>query len=191
VRPTLTITLSLAVDIRAMQAEFKTLLKDIVYEEMLAHFHTKASMDLRNKVFSAMIASLDNTATMDAGQRMVAVAASSAVITSNAFAQHTDPPSLPELVAFRTAVASRAAPALVNLRKAFLSGARGSAPGSTYLGRTRPVYDFVRNELGVRMHGEENRTLFIDGLGSAEPTIGQNVSLIYEVRAAVAFPPHE
>ncbi|KZV73963.1 hypothetical protein PENSPDRAFT_648362 [Peniophora sp. CONT] len=62
----------------------------------------------------------------------------------------------------------------------YLEGKRGRAPGAHLLKRTRPVYEFVRNKLGVQMHGAENAGLFPNGLGMDVPSIGENVSKIYE-----------
>lgn len=44
------------------------------------------------------------------------------------------------------------------------------------------MYEFVRITLGIRMHGSENYNRFANGLGIEDVTIGQNVSLIHEVR---------
>jgi phenylalanine ammonia-lyase len=46
------------------------------------------------------------------------------------------------------------------------------------MGNCRPVYEFVRVTLGIRMYGIDNLNSFQDGF--TEITIGQNVSLIYE-----------
>ncbi|KZV73959.1 hypothetical protein PENSPDRAFT_648358 [Peniophora sp. CONT] len=46
------------------------------------------------------------------------------------------------------------------------------------LKRTRPVYEFVRVKLGVRMYGAENAGIFSNGIGMAAPSIGENVSKI-------------
>jgi len=83
---------------------------------------------------------------------------------------------------FRAKLASRGAALLDQLRRDFLSGERGVAPASSYLSKTRAVYEYVRVSLGIRMHGSENYTKFINGLGSRleDATIGQNISRIYE-----------
>lgn len=105
---------------------------------------------------------------------------------------------------FRESFASRSVALLNSLRKAYLSGARGPTPASPYLAHgTRPIYEFVRLTLGVRMHGWENINMFDTGamatslasdktdnggvsmsgeLGfdEREGTVGMNASVIYE-----------
>ena len=72
-------------------------------------------------------------------------------------------------------VASRVYLLLDSLRRDYLSGARGAAPASRYLKRTQPVYcDSV--------HESEIYLWFANGVGIKDVTIGQNVSLIHEVR---------
>ena len=176
-----------AFDIRALQAEFNHALVPIVEEELFAHFGER----LRGRKFSvsqdilrSMFRMLDSTTTMDAAPRMTKVAGASVSIlvdqlTTDPFA---DPSALSEIPAFRAAVASRATALLVSLRKDYLSGARGRAPASKYLKGTRPIYEFIRLTLDIRMHGSENESVFANGLGFEEVTVGQNVSLIHEVR---------
>jgi len=105
---------------------------------------------------------------------------------------------------FRESFASRSVTFLSSLRTAYISGARGSAPASPYLAHgTRPIYEFVRLTLGVRMHGWENSKMFDTGAMAAsrdgsmdddeevntsgelgfderEGTVGMNASIIYE-----------
>ncbi|KAI0317138.1 phenylalanine ammonia-lyase [Amylostereum chailletii] len=175
-----------AFDIRAMQADFRKALVPIVSEEFATHFGAHLSSNESSMVLElllkAMFATLDATTTMDAAPRMVKVAAACTPILAETF---TTSPSLnvsalSALPTFRTAVAGRANTLLVQLRSEYLGGARGPAPASTYLNRTRPVYEFVRTTLGIRMHGSENHSVFSQGLGVEDVTIGQNVSLIHE-----------
>lgn len=125
---------------------------------------------------------------MDAAERMQKVAASTTIplldfFTGSSFCNPSlVGPALTSIPTFRAQVASRAFSLLDTLRKDYLSGARGAAPASPYLNRTRPVYEFVRLTLGIRMHGSENYHRFVHGLGVEDVTIGQNVSLIHEVR---------
>jgi len=105
---------------------------------------------------------------------------------------------------FRESFASRSVTFLSSLRTAYISGARGPAPASPYLAHgTRPIYEFVRFTLGVRMHGWENFKMFDTGAMAAsrdgsmddneevitsgelgfderEGTVGMNASIIYE-----------
>lgn len=59
---------------------------------------------------------------------------------------------------------------------------KGTKNGAHCLGRTRPLYEFVRNDLGVRIHGLANLRGFKgEGLsGVGERSIGESVSIIYE-----------
>jgi phenylalanine ammonia-lyase len=181
--------MSKAFDIRTMQAEFEEELHEIVHEELLANFSSYISPSeaepLLGQIFDVMLATLDTTTTMDAVDRMIKVAASSDTV----IVRHFTLPGGPGVVAlsglpqFNEGVAQRAATSLTALRKAYLTGVRGSVPATAHLSKTRPVYEFVRKTLGIRMHGLENHQIFPEGLDIENATIGENVSLIYEVRA--------
>lgn len=172
-----------------MQAEFTSKLVQIVDEELQSRFSADLleanSGSVRAKVLLAMRSALDTTTTMDAGQRMSAVAATAMPILVEALAAHADTFVPSNLTGFCDAVAARATSTLVALREEYLSGVRGPAPASQFLVRTRPIYEFVRIGLGIRMHGEENRMFFQNGNGVSEQSIGQNVSLIHEVRSVL------
>ncbi|KAF8633373.1 hypothetical protein AX17_004544 [Amanita inopinata Kibby_2008] len=179
-----------ALDLRAMQSEFAEGLNKITLEELTASFGTALTESelstLLSKVIKAMTCTLDSTSSMDAVERMQKVAASTSsllldfltgpdVAKSDAAAA-----SLASIPAFRSHVASRAASLLQQLRGEYLTGTHGPAPASPYLNKTRPVYEFVRVTLGIRMHGSENFHGFANGLGVEDVTVGQNVSLIHE-----------
>jgi phenylalanine ammonia-lyase len=129
---------------------------------------------------------VDHTTSMDAVSRMVKVAEASTSILVEFFMAASDVSlsiaGLTALPKFRESVASRAAAKLLALREEYLLGARGPAPASAWLEKTRPIYEFIRVTLGIRMHGTENLGLFREGLGVQDVTVGQNVSLIHEVR---------
>lgn len=130
-----------------------------------------------------MSETLDTTSTMDAVPRMQKVAASSINVLVDLFAAapfSESAPSVTTLPTFRSSVASRAASLLDQLRKEYLFGSRGNAPASRFLNKTRPVYEFVRLTLGIKMHGSENYTNFADGAGAQEISIGGSISLIQE-----------
>lgn len=135
-----------------------------------------------------MLEKLDTTSSMDAADRMQTVAASSSTVLVDFFTgptfsdQLTAGSALTCIPLFRSHVASRATCLMDDLRRAYLSGERGAAPASPYLNKTRPIYEFVRLTLGIKMHGAENYNRFMHGLGVDEVTVGQNVSLIHEVR---------
>ncbi|KXN85292.1 Phenylalanine ammonia-lyase [Leucoagaricus sp. SymC.cos] len=179
-----------ALDLRTMQSEFLSGLHKIASEEMDSSFSSFLQADeqihLTSKVFKTMHDTHDATSNMDAQERMQKIASSSTIIlldyiTGPAFENFEAAGSaLSAIPAFRSRVAARANVLLDSLRRDYLSGERGPAPASKYLNRTKPVYEFVRKELGIRMHGSENYTRFVNGLGVEDVTIGQNISLIHE-----------
>lgn len=132
----------------------------------------------------------DKTTNMDSVDQMVAVAASSTSIIVDFF-ENTNPtaqsPSLIDIRQFRSQVASQATTLHAKLRTEFLTGARGPAPASSQLGKTRIMYDFIRKTLGIRMHGAENHGQFSNGIGAGGVSIGSNISKIYEVCWTLKF----
>jgi phenylalanine ammonia-lyase len=188
-----------ALDIRALQAELYDGLDTIITEELMATFGTYLDnpgfQTISSQVKRTMRESLDLTSTMDATDRMNKVAASSTTCIVDFFAgpHFTGTTSagaaLTSIPFFRSQVASKANDLLLRLRADYLSGAKGAAPASRYLNKTRPIYEYVRITLGIRMHGSENNTMFANGLGVDDVTIGQNVSLIQEVRMFVSPTP--
>ncbi|KAI0251152.1 phenylalanine ammonia-lyase [Lactifluus subvellereus] len=162
-----------AFDIRALQADFNRALIPI----RLAVRESTVFRDVLKSIYRT----LDSTTTMDAAPRMMQVAGASLPVLVDFFTTGSvDPSALCAIPAFRVSVASRATSLLVSLRKEYLSGARGHAPASNYLNKSRPIYEFVRKTLGIRMHGSENESVFANGLGVEDVTVGQNVSLIHE-----------
>ena len=124
---------------------------------------------------------LETTSTMDAAHRMRAVAAATTTPFVDFCAQRDITAlDLDAIVAFRARLAERMTDALVRLREVYLTGAKGPAPATQYLGKARAVYEFVRTTLSVKMHGVENLHDFKDGPGVEEPSIGQDISLIHE-----------
>ena len=182
---------ALALDLRSLQHEFQEGLIKISSEEFSTAFGSLLSendaISIKAKVASTLCDTFDATSTMDAAERMQKVAASSTTPLLDFFTgpSFSNPSlvglALTSIPAFRAQVASRACSLLDELRRDYLSGARGAAPASRYLKRTRPVYEFVRLTLGIRMHGSENYHRFVNGLGVDDITIGQNISLIHEV----------
>lgn len=126
----------------------------------------------------------DTTTVMDSADQMCTVAASMTPILLDFFSDadtlETPSPSFNSLNQLRSRVATRANDLHERLRREFLTGVRGSAPASSELGKTRTMYEYIRKDLGVKMHGAENHVQFVDGVG--EISIGQNISKIYEVQ---------
>ena len=169
-----------------MQAEFSVGVTEILNEELVAHFGTPI---LYAKLFQAIMTTLDETTTMDCVDRMKSVAESCTVPLVNYFL--AVPPltaSITSIPTFRASLASRLTDFYTQLTKEFLDGAHGPAPASKYLQKTRTVYEFVRMELKIKMHGKENFERFdhvgIDDVigmpGGDDETIGQNITRIYE-----------
>ncbi|CAK5281746.1 unnamed protein product [Mycena citricolor] len=176
-----------AVDVRALQSEFAEGLRDILNQEMESAFAPSlVPHRITKDVFRTMTATLERTSTMDAFDQMREVAASSSTLllrffTSTEFVGSSSSGSaLAGIPAFQEKVATRGAMLLHKIRGDFLSGTRGPTPASCYLGRTKPMYEFIRVRLGVKMHGIENYTGFANGMGVDDVTVGQNVSTIHE-----------
>jgi phenylalanine ammonia-lyase len=158
----------------------------ILNEELLAYFGTPI---IYAKLFQTIEATLDETTTMDCADRMQKVAEACTVPLVNYFL--AVPPltaSITSIPTFRASLACRMTAFYTQLTKSFLDGARGPAPASKYLQKTGAVYEFVRTELKIKMHGKENLERFdhvgIDGLvgmpGGDDDTIGENITRIYE-----------
>ena len=121
-----------------------------------------------------MTLAFDKSTVMDSADQMQQVAASAIPAMLKFFKQHPELPadSLPLSVLsdFQTRFAEKA----IELHQCV-------APASEYLGLTRRVYEYVRQDPGVKMHGEENRAMFPRGFNADNGSIGQNISKIYEV----------
>ncbi|KAH9941936.1 phenylalanine ammonia-lyase [Amylocystis lapponica] len=168
-----------AVDLRALQTELEMGMKATVQEHLAIFFEDHAE-EMFASVWRAMSQTLQTTSTMDVVLRMRKVAAASTTPIVDFCLAHDAAAALGALGKFREQVAKRSTELLKELRQAYLSGARGAAPASGFLGRTRAVYEFVRVTLDIRMHGTENLDNFDAGPGVVDATIGQNISLIHE-----------
>jgi len=172
-----------------MQAELKTGIDAITREEIQSHFgkHLTAAQaeSLSSKVLAAVHANIETTSTMDAVPRFITAAATATTPIVEFFtSQPTSPSSTSNIFTgiseFREKLASRSSTLLETLRRDYLTGAKGPAPASGYLNKTKGVYEFVRLTLGIKMHGEVNMNMFHQEPGMEEASIGQNVSLIHE-----------
>jgi len=175
------------------------LLTEELTNHLSKHFPGSFVSSLHSKVFPAILTSLDATATQDATPRLETAASASMAplldfITLSPMSIQMTADILDSIAAFRMSFAQRGAQILKDLRHSFVSGtppplSGGSsaynplAPAAQLLGHTRPVYEYIRVNLGVRTHGLENWENFKTGLGGLEsqPGIGRNVSIIYEV----------
>ena len=180
-----------ALDLRALQAEFLSALNQITREELARSFgealsEAELSM-ITGKVIRVMHDAFESTSTMDATSRMEKIASSSTVVLLDFF---TGPGfmdmasagvALTRIPSFRANVTSRTTFVFEQLRVAYLTGVRGPAPASPFLNKTRPVYEFIRLSLGIRMHGLQNLNRFAEIPGMQYGTVGQDVSVIHEV----------
>jgi phenylalanine ammonia-lyase len=175
-----------ALDLRALQSELKTGIDSITREEIESKFGvhlTPVQVDaLSSNILAAMHANLETTTTMDAVARFATAAATSTTPIVEFFTSHSVSADsiFVRIAEFRDQVASRSVDLLEQLRTEYLSGARGPAPASRFLDKTRGVYEFIRLALGIKMHGEVNQKMFKVDPGMEEISIGQNVSLIHE-----------
>lgn len=181
------VVLCQALDLRALQQEFDREMQTVLAEELSANFapyfaSSAAQAKLQSTLVEAIRDALDASTSKDAYPRLEAVAAATTTPLINYFiTTNTNGESGPLLSAigtFRSSFASRTAALLQHLRREYLSGARGPTPASAYLGRARPVYEYVRRDIGVKMHGLENLDKFANGFGDI--TVGGTVSLVYE-----------
>ncbi|KAF8630656.1 hypothetical protein AX15_002806 [Amanita polypyramis BW_CC] len=179
-----------ALDLRSLQREFLLGLNSIVEVELRSTFNsflTSQQFDsLRRSVTRIMEGQLDKTTIMDNVDRMSNMTSSSSSILLKFFTgpgAPVLPPScnfLDTISIFQSSITSQSIALMDGLRKAYLSGEYGPAPASPCLGKTRPVYEYIRKDLGVRMHGSENYSNFANGSGVENGTIGQNISRIFE-----------
>jgi phenylalanine ammonia-lyase len=181
-----------ALDLRALHSDLVAGFDAILAEELDRAFGAYECTEDRTflrALSRAARKTLDRTSTMDAEARMRSVVDATAVPLLEWLARApcfvgnpaASGAALAQLGTFRENVAERATALLVRLRGEYLSGERGPAPAGAFLRRTRPVYEFVRVKLGVRMHGAENAAGFENGLGVDEESIGQSISRIHEV----------
>ncbi|ESK92064.1 phenylalanine ammonium lyase [Moniliophthora roreri MCA 2997] len=178
-----------AMDLRALEAEFKDGARLIICEELSAVYSDILSCVELGSVTEAttkvILASWDTTSTFDATERMQKMGSSSSTTLLDFFTREKADDvlvgkALAAIPKFRQAFAIRATSLLDELRRAYLTGERGPDPASSILNRTRPVYEFVRKTLGIKMSGAENYMRFPNGHGLDAQTSGQDISLIHE-----------
>jgi len=184
-----------ALDLRAMQMKFEIELNSFAAKHLFALFGPYLPPNtlsaLLPELLDAIHRSLASTTTMDAEARLTKVAGASAVPLLDALTKHNahlPAEAYASIQTFRQQIAKEGLSRLESLRCQFLNGERGQAPASEYMGRTKAVYEFVRVNLGIQMHGKENLAQFADGLNETELTIGHSVTLIYEART-ICFSP--
>lgn len=166
-----------ALDLRYLEFAFKDKFNPSVLESLSHHFgeflDVAALGTLASKIRSAIWRRLEQTTSVDLAPRWEDAFAfvSSLVLDALATSSSTANP-LSSIARWRTISAAAAVQLTRELRDDFF--AASTSPTSAYLGRTRSIYDFVRETVGVKARRGD---VF---LGRQEKTIGSNVALIYE-----------
>ena len=168
-----------AVDLRALQKNLEVAVRSQVASLIDEHF--RSAFD-PTPVADAVWAAYDASAGMDAKPRSEKAARASTQPLVDILL-NSSPDSLHRLRPFQGSLSSAifsANRALVNsyLSGSLVPGSDGYMPAVSFLGRTRAMYEFIRRDLGVGMHGRDNFDSFKDGL--SDRTIGANISIIYE-----------
>ena len=188
-----------------MQMQYNASLRGLLAEELTTHLGRHFDNGiipaaLQSQLVSVVLDGLGPASTTDAERQLEIVASGMTTPILDFFAssssilqEHT---IVHSVSALRSSFARGGAEMLQAVRKAFITGKSHfpfvlgyspSAPAKPFIGRTRPVYEFIRQGLGIRMHGSENLRKFSGPLG-AEPSIGYSVSLIYEVSSVLTTP---
>lgn len=144
-------------------------------------------MSLLKLVDRAVFDTLDATSSLDADERMKSVGRATSGVVVDFFSSASDiisQPTILDISAATTELSTQMFARLNQLRKEYILGSRGAAPAASHLGRTKLMYEFIRTELKVPMHGRENLDLFADGYAAVgRRTVGYHVSVIFEVCA--------
>lgn len=166
-----------AIDLRGLHADFEHTIPSTLASLFAQYFDgscVDGGTNLKKEILTAIKASLEASSTQDAADRMAGAARAAALPLYTAL------PSFAAVVpGFVEALREALLTSYTHLRMEYLKGTKN---GAHCLGRTRPLYEFVRNDLGVRIHGLANLRGFKgEGLsGVGERSIGESVSIIYE-----------
>lgn len=175
-----------------MQLSFTEALEAATPEILDKHFsHFTMSHHTNNSIASTMNAAMkarfDRSTTVDLKERIHdavqgAVSALFVLFTSEdvrMIGEEKQTPFIEAMKAFSLDLAAEAEAVYMRVREDFLTGKKGRTPASYLLGNTRPVYEFVRLDLGIGMHGLANLRKFEGPEGLGGGTTGQDVSKIY------------
>ncbi|KIK22354.1 hypothetical protein PISMIDRAFT_102672 [Pisolithus microcarpus 441] len=200
-----------ALDLRALRTEMHArtgaVVRSVLSETFADAFTTPEALDIVTlKVTPKILDELDQTTGVALGLRMARVTNAGVaplleVLTSDPSCC-TSTLDLAQIVRLRQILAQRLEALLTELRCAFMdvsldeaslpsSSSRlpmfnippmGRAPASKYLApRTRMLYEFVRLELGISMHGSDNLRKTEAGLGkTVDTTHGDKTAMIVE-----------
>jgi len=176
-----------------MQKEFAEAFKETVVGHISLRFvvfqmQEQERSRMADELSDVILGRLDKNTAMDIKERITSAAEACTTIllqritSSPSFKREQSTALLDAVTSFRENLTSDGLKLHEGLREAFLSGKRGPTPASHLLGNTRPLYEFVRKDLGIPMHGLANLHKWEGtGVGGVEGrTTGQNVSAIYK-----------
>ncbi|EJD08070.1 phenylalanine ammonia-lyase [Fomitiporia mediterranea MF3/22] len=194
------ILLCQAVDLRAIQKIMEEKTTEIV-AELVKEYFTGVEVDVK-EVIKAVWTSFDTSANMDARPRCEKASKASTQpliesLLSSSSSSASSAAVLTALPAFQSTLTSTLHSEYTTLTNSFLTSSLSPSsshylPASSLLGRTKALYQFVRSDLGVGMHGLENSGNFPNGLGHSlfasendgeekrGRTIGGEVAIVYE-----------
>lgn len=168
----------MAVDLRALEFDFKRKFYPEISSLLQQHLgdalgSEATTAELVTKVKKALAKRLEQTSTYDLVERWHdAFSFATGTVVEHLSASSL---SLSALNAWKVACAERAVVVTREVRETFWAAPSSAAPCLSYLApRTRTMYTFVREELGVKARRGD---VF---LGRQEATIGSSVSRIYE-----------
>ncbi|KZV83813.1 phenylalanine ammonium lyase [Exidia glandulosa HHB12029] len=166
-----------AIDIRVLQAEFSRPLPDILDSLLVSHFSISSDPALIRDLKQAIHGALLTSSTQDTHERMLHVAEASSLPLYRL--------GLPAVAvqAFVTDLSATLETRYNALRLDFLAGARGELTRVYMAPKTRKMYTFIREELGISMHGLVNSNGFLGKNGETdfgERSVGESVSVIYD-----------
>lgn len=213
---------ALYVEMRQLSAQ---VVRDVVREAFSLSGADQLVDKIAGKVIHQVYDALDRTPGMDTAPRMAKVASEAVSPLLDALAWlDLSTLDLGKVAGFRATLAERLTALLTELRCAYLGvsladvrrgcigstlapteppvfdiSPRGRTPASAFLApRTRVVYEFVREELGIQMHGADNLRGSVFGMhegvlagldaedvtaalgGLVDTTVGDKVSIIVE-----------
>ncbi|KIJ37603.1 hypothetical protein M422DRAFT_781699 [Sphaerobolus stellatus SS14] len=174
-----------AFDLRAMDTTLKEGFKQIISQSYKSQLDPTNSLwpGLLSSLLSAFNSSFFENPKKDTEDRVnIAVRAIGCTLMEYAFRGSPTQPILfvGTLPKFQEEIQSLCRNFIQEIREKFLKSEAESLPTSGLLGKSRFMYEYVRKDLGIRMRGLENLNGFDKGLNVTEPTVGENVSLIYE-----------
>lgn len=171
-----------ALDLRYLEFAFKEKFNPSILDSLTTSFSsflsTEEILTLAPKIRSAIWRRLEQTTSVDLTPRWEDAFAfvSSLVLDalSTSSIKSVESP-ITSITLWRTTSSTSAVALTKSIRESFfLSNASSVSPTSSYLGNTRPLYEFVRHTLGVKSRRGDVY------LGKQEATIGSAVSKIYE-----------